>query len=187
MTPAILVPLDGSPEAATILPHVAALAGGREVILLHVALPPVVRQPLVGALGRAGGTYSAWEPSPSPAYRYLHTAAADLAAQGLRVRRLTLDGDPATALIAYVHDHPEVQQIALAVPAPGAAATWPLAQIAAMVLQAIPGPSVTVRPAPAQVPAVPGVPARLEVPSIGDVTTATYPVTATQSTLAISA
>jgi nucleotide-binding universal stress UspA family protein len=152
----ILVPLDGSAAAETILPTVArfARAAGWPVTLLHVIPVTAPARPLVGPLARAACAYSDWDPSPGQPYADLDHAAAYLEAEGVPARKRVLTGELVEALPAYVREHPEVGQIALAVPNPPAVGAGALVPIAAQILAAIPGEMATPWPAPVERPAV---------------------------------
>ena len=119
----ILVPLDGSAAAETILPTVArfARAAGWPVTLLHVIPVPAPARPLAGPLARAACAYTDWDAGPGQPYADLDYAAAYLAAEGVVACKRVLTGELVEALPAYVRAHPEVGQVALAVPAEAAA------------------------------------------------------------------
>lgn len=152
----ILVPLDGSAAAETILPTVAqfARAGGWPVTLLHVIPVTTPARALVGPLARAACAYTAWDAGPGQPYADLDYAAEYLAAEGITVQKRVLTGELVEALPAYVREHPEVGQVALAVPNGPAADAGALAPIAAQILAAIPGETATAWPAPVARPAV---------------------------------
>jgi nucleotide-binding universal stress UspA family protein len=153
----ILVPLDGSLAAETILPTVAQFArvSGWPVTLLHVipAAPPA--RALVGPLARAACAYTAWDAGPGQRYADLDYAAEYLEAERVTARKRVLTGELGEALPAYVREHPEVGQVALAVPNGPTPEAGALAPIAAQILAAIPGEAATAWPAPVARPAVP--------------------------------
>src|SRR5215469_10542870 len=95
----LVVPLDGSSLAETILPHTAALArvSSATVTLLRV-IPPVTSLGLMGVKLPANwfDEEMAWS------RKYLADAARQLTDEGVkRVQAEVLDGDPATEIIAY--------------------------------------------------------------------------------------
>src|SRR5437763_1187609 len=102
----ILVPLDGSAFAETVLPPVGlvAQATGSTVTLLHFILPAPPFRPLVGPLARVACGYSAWDADSAQPHADLDCAARFLASLGVVVQKRVLTGEPAEALPAYVLD-----------------------------------------------------------------------------------
>jgi nucleotide-binding universal stress UspA family protein len=100
----VLIPLDGSPAAESILPHIQALTvqrgGETEFLLLYVAkLPPVpmVSQSRewiedINALKKAGQDY-------------LDHAVKKLQAAGFQAKGELLEGEPAEEIVKYATDH----------------------------------------------------------------------------------
>ena len=105
----ILVALDGSPHAETILPHVAALATrfAAHVTLLHVSAPPIVLDALPAAVGAGPGpavfiedATQLAETERAASERYLDEVATRLADQGLQVTHAQATGPAAEAIVA---------------------------------------------------------------------------------------
>jgi len=95
----VLVPLDGSDVAETILPFVEKVAGplDAEVLLLRVV------EPIAAAVGLASGEVGAADrllEHRMAARRYLQALAERFAARGLRVRTRAALGVPATEIVA---------------------------------------------------------------------------------------
>ena len=95
----MLVPLDGSPLAECVLPHVVAMAGplGAKVTLLHVCEP----QGVDGAVQPFNGM--AWRLKTVEAEAYVEGVAARLREAGLKVESRRLEGRAAEQIVAYAH------------------------------------------------------------------------------------
>jgi nucleotide-binding universal stress UspA family protein len=97
----IVVPLDGSPTAELVLPHIRTLAAGMkvDVILLRVYSPPTE--------GYAGSIYTSTMPQiakerKKEAEAYLETRARELRSDGLdHVSWVTLEGNAAAEIIDF--------------------------------------------------------------------------------------
>ena len=97
----LVVPLDGSSLAETVLPHTTALARvtSATVTLLRV-IPPVT------SLGLRGVEFPEnwFDEEMAWSRNYLADVARRLIDDGaIRVQTEVLDGDPATEIIAYTH------------------------------------------------------------------------------------
>jgi nucleotide-binding universal stress UspA family protein len=110
----ILVPLDGSPEAAAALPHAEALAArfGATLTLLRVVSPaavlPVVA-PATPPLMHPAGVVDATpllEADRREAERDLEATAQALAARGLAVSPERVEGEPAEAILRRARELP---------------------------------------------------------------------------------
>ena len=95
----MLVPLDGSPLAECVLPHVVAMAGplGAKVTVLHVCEPKGVD----GAIQPFNGM--AWRLKTVEAEAYVEGVAARLREAGLKVGSRRLEGRAAEQIVAYAH------------------------------------------------------------------------------------
>ncbi|MGE5461771.1 MAG: universal stress protein [Syntrophothermus sp.] len=97
----ILVPLDGSPLAECVLPHVKAIApvANSHVTLIHVLEHPNNRNgsPPIDPLG--------WHMQKQESQRYLDEKAQQLQAEGLQVDQVVLEGKPAEVLIEYARSN----------------------------------------------------------------------------------
>ncbi len=97
----ILVPLDGSPLAECVLPHIVAMALplGASVTLLSVCEPQAqdqIAQP-VNALS--------WRFRTAEADAYLEKTSARLAEAGLNVELHRLEGRPAEQILSFAHQN----------------------------------------------------------------------------------
>jgi len=103
----ILVPLDGSPLAETVLPHAQALAKseGAEIVLLRVAVTPnenlFYRNPAEGR--------QITKAIEEEALNYMETEVAKLQNEGTKVTAITRDGTiPDTILEVAEETHADV-------------------------------------------------------------------------------
>jgi nucleotide-binding universal stress UspA family protein len=146
----ILVPLDGSPLAETILPHAQQLAQttGSAITLLSVVPVLPVTNPMAGALGMEPIDEHDWETDVARAHDYLLGVAARLEADGLRVRAEAVEGVPAVAILAYAARHPAVQTIAMATHGRSGPGRWVFGSVAEQVLHGAPIPLLLLRPQP---------------------------------------
>jgi len=146
----ILVPLDGSPLAETILPHAQLLAQntGSAITLLSVVPILPVTNPMAGALGMEPFDEHDWEADVARAHDYLLAVAARLEAQGLRVRADAVEGVPAAAILDYAARHPAVSTIAMATHGRSGPGRWVFGSVAEQVLHGAPIPLLLVRPQP---------------------------------------
>ena len=122
----ILVPLDGSELASSILPQVAELAKKfqAEVTLIHVS--PGEEEDMAGASGStAADVRKACE-------AYIGILAKDLQRQGLKIDVACINGNPAREIIRYAGEH-RVDLIAMASHGSGELA-WLLGSVANKVL-----------------------------------------------------
>jgi nucleotide-binding universal stress UspA family protein len=101
MFKSILVPLDGSPLAESVLPHVVAMALplGASVTLVNVCEPPAQDQTTqpVSALG--------WRLRTAEADAYLEGISARLEEVGLDVESKRLEGKPPEQILAFAHQN----------------------------------------------------------------------------------
>jgi nucleotide-binding universal stress UspA family protein len=146
----ILVPLDGSPLAETILPHAQLLAESTGSALTLLSIVPVlpVTNPMAGALGMDPLDEHDWETDVARAHDYLLGVAARLEADGVRVRAEAIEGVPAPAILDYAARHPAVRTIAMATHGRGGVGRWVFGSVAEQVLHGTPIPLLLVRPQP---------------------------------------
>jgi nucleotide-binding universal stress UspA family protein len=99
----ILVPLDGSPLAECVFPHVEALAGGckvKEVVLARVAEP--FRQPTPSEyVIKPEDVIRINEEIRGEAEKYINQAKAKVNLKGVEVNTAVLRGNPAETLAEY--------------------------------------------------------------------------------------
>lgn len=152
----ILVPLDGSALAETVLPHAVRLAQttGRGLILLRVIPPPGLTDPLAGAIPTTAGAYDAWEADAVAAREYLAGVVARLQIVELPIQTLVLEGDPAATIVGYAQDQPEGLLLAMATHGRSGLGRWVFGSVAERVLHATPVPLLLVRPPQGNTPVV---------------------------------
>src|SRR4051812_25484540 len=146
----IVVPLDGSPLSEAVLPQAKLLARatGSTLILLRVAAPPLLTEPLVSSLPAPVITLPTQQQDAEIAQPYLEETARQLDAEGFAVRTVLLEGDPAAAIVLFAGREPNVLLIAMATHGRSGLGRWLFGSIAEKVLQAAPVPLLLVRPCP---------------------------------------
>jgi nucleotide-binding universal stress UspA family protein len=145
----ILVPLDGSLVAETALPPALALARALvgSVTLLRVTPPTLGAEPLAEAIQAPVITYRPRTEDRDQADAYLAGVAQRLDAPGVPLRIVVLRGDPATAIVQYAREAPDVRLIAMATHGRSGISRWVFGSVAEKVLRATPTPLLLVRPA----------------------------------------
>ena len=131
----LVVPLDGSSLAETVLPHTTALARvtSAMVTLLHV-IPPVT------SLGLRGVELPAnwFDEEMAWSRNYLGDIVRQLTDEGAtQVQTEVLDGDPATEIIAYTQKNRHDILVAMATQGLGGGHRWLLGSVALKVLHAV--------------------------------------------------
>ena len=99
----ILVPLDGSPEAECVIPHLETIAktGVREIELITIIEPMQIPTRGKIALNEDDLKQITLE-AKNEAHKYLKQVAARLTRSGLKVHPVILTGKPAESLIDYI-------------------------------------------------------------------------------------
>jgi nucleotide-binding universal stress UspA family protein len=97
----ILVPVDRSPLAECVLPHVVALAG---VFESHVTLVHVMDSRNLGGQSRAVDPLD-WQIRTAEAENYLHDLALRLQQTRLKAERHLLEGQSAERIVEFAHHH----------------------------------------------------------------------------------
>jgi nucleotide-binding universal stress UspA family protein len=147
----ILVPLDGSPVAESILPHIQdlALATGLEVILLQVTVPigyPAVARDNVEADKHEKDVKKLNEARAAATQFYLSEREKDLTSKGVKVRTVSLTGKPASDMILkYIEDNP-VGLTGLATHGFSGISKWAFGSVAIDVLEGSTRPLLLLRP-----------------------------------------
>ena len=145
----MLVPLDGSKFAESVLPHVEALAKQRGAKLMNIILLRVVEESFI----TADYPFPDWkehikqirEHFKQEAERYLVKIEKRLADAGLNVRIEVLIGKPADDIINYAHNnHPNL--IVMATHGSSAISRWEFGNIADKILHGVSSPIFLVRP-----------------------------------------
>ena len=149
----MLVPLDGSKLAESVIPHVEALAKQRGDELVNVVLLRVCEEPFVTADYPEASINLSWqehvrrikEHFKQGAERYLAGVQKRLADAGLRVRAEVLMGKPADEIINYAHqNHPNL--IVMATHGYSGIGRWEYGSVADKVLHGVSSPILLVRP-----------------------------------------
>ena len=131
----IVVPLDGSSLAETVLPHATALARAfsARVTLLRV-IPPITSLGLMGI--ELPENWFDREMAWSQNY-VAHVARQLMDERGMQVQTEVLDGDPATEIIAYAHKKRDDTLVAIATHGLNGGHRWLLGSVAIKVLHAV--------------------------------------------------
>lgn len=142
----IMVPLDGSPLAECVLPHVEAIAGGcpvRELVLLRVVEPErvysVSNSPIDPNLAAARESERRKE-----AEDYLHAVAERLDEPGLVCQTHSLVGRVAESLVDYCVDN-EVDLIIIATHGHSGVTRWVRGSVADKILRSSKIPVLMIR------------------------------------------
>ncbi len=147
----ILVPLDGSPVAESILPHIQdlALATGLEVILLQVTVPigyPSVGRDVAEAEKHEKDVKKLNEARAEATQFYLSEREKELTGKGLRVKSVPLTGKPASEMILkYIEDNP-IGLTALATHGFSGISKWAFGSVAIDILEGSTRPLLLLRP-----------------------------------------
>jgi nucleotide-binding universal stress UspA family protein len=147
----ILVPLDGSPVAESILPHIQdlALATGLEVILLQVTVPigyPAVARDNVEADKHETDVGKLNETREAATNFYLSERAKELASHGVKVSTFSLSGKHASDLILqYISDNP-IGMTALATHGFSGISKWAFGSVAIDILEGSTRPLLLLKP-----------------------------------------
>jgi nucleotide-binding universal stress UspA family protein len=143
----ILVPLDGSGLAETVIPHAIGMAAAMrsKLRLLRVA-PFLTRiEPIGTGFTPSPSVLEAWAEEPDRARRYLSGLEDLLNKRGLSVDTVVLEGDPARSIVEYAKEHPEVAMIAMSTHGRNGIRRWIMGSVAEKVLHASPVPLLLVR------------------------------------------
>lgn len=141
----ILVPLDGSPLAEQILPHVKALAevGGRPRITLLRAVPREYPDVIEGETTNA--VVNPMDRLLADATSYLETIARPLRSEGLDVHVEVMVRQPADAIVELAaREH--VDLVALATHGRGGVGRWVFGSVTQKIMHLTPAPMLVVRP-----------------------------------------
>jgi nucleotide-binding universal stress UspA family protein len=146
----ILVPLDGSQLAESILPHVITLArcADGEVVLLRVHVLPVYKY---GMMDSASVPLSPLEEEDDrrKALAYLQSVVKTLSAAGIKARALVRDGTVAETILASA-DAESADLIAMSTHGRSGIARWLIGSDANKVMHGAHTPVLLIRPEPAQ-------------------------------------
>ena len=148
----VLIPLDGSEVAESVLPHGAALARQRGIELINLVLLRVCEPPLIPADYPADMPLS-WEEhvkqetarSKRVAEQYLAGVGKRLKDAGFQVRSAVLLGKPADEIIDYTQRNP-FNLIVMSTHGRSGVSRWAYGSVAEKVLQGVSSPIFLVRP-----------------------------------------
>lgn len=145
----ILVPLDGSQFAESIIPCVEGLAKGRdnEVILLRVIEP--IKPPHF-TIAEEGADWQNYEKrfmakAEKEAKRYLGKEESVLKDRGVKVSSASLLGKPAQTILQYAEDN-SVSLIALATHGFSGITKWAYGSVASKIIESSSKPVLLIRP-----------------------------------------
>ena len=143
----ILVPLDGSAQAETVLPHAvaAARATNSTITLLQVVASSSVLEATIWPAGVPVGSMIDSAEERRIAYAYLQTTASKLHASGVAFTTLVLEGDPATEIVNRARSEAAVSMIAMATHGRNGLGRWVFGSVAEKVLHGASVPLLLVR------------------------------------------
>lgn len=122
----LLVPLDGSSLAASVLPHVVAFARAfnAQVTVLRVLARPPAGCPV---------DVFDWQLLKAEAEAYLDNMAQDLQRAGVATESILVEGQPANCIIDYAHRHP-IDLVILSSHGEGGLTGWNIGSVAQKIL-----------------------------------------------------
>jgi len=146
----LLVPLDGSHMAESVLPHVESLAKQRghqkvDVTLLHVYEHPSIVSQLDRFLIPKGHTEHPANISPDAEEEYLAGVTKQLEDKRLSVHSVTLEGQPAEEIVDYANQN-HFNLIVMATHGRSGLGRWAYGSVAHKVLLGVSSPLFLVRP-----------------------------------------
>jgi len=97
----VVIPLDGSPIAESILPFISKIAGPLDMEVILIRVVPLAPEEVIG-IGSTVGLDSA-ETRKHEAQHYLNTRVEELWTKGLRAQAHVEIGDPAPEIVAFAH------------------------------------------------------------------------------------
>ena len=109
----VLVPLDGSKRAESVLPHVASLVKQRGADLVEVTLLKICEEPFITSDYPEGGSELTWdehikrmkERVRELARQYLNKIEKQLTSSGIKVNSEVLFGEPSEEIINYANNN----------------------------------------------------------------------------------
>ncbi len=149
----MLVPLDGSTLAETVLPRVTALIRQHGVRPIEVTLVTVCETPFIGSDTLDALMPADWRKRLQPemierqreAEQYLNRVASQLGSASLKVRSEVLMGEPANEIIVYTNRNP-FNLVAMSTHGYTGNMRWAYGSVAHKVLNGITSPVFLVRP-----------------------------------------
>lgn len=149
----LLVPLDGSESAESVLPHAEALSKQRGAELVEVVLIRVCETPFITSDYPEATMRLTWEEHvehiksafKAGCERYLQGVAKRLGGAGLEVRSEVLMGEPADEIISYATRHP-FNLITMSTHGHSGAKRLAYGSVADKILHGVTSPILLVRP-----------------------------------------
>ena len=143
----ILVPLDGSPVAEQVLPHVHALAAseGTTKITLLRAVPPIFTTSVDYSGVLAANTADALEALEDEARTYLNQIAEQFRKDGYTVQ-VEVSAMPAAEAILDYADSQHADLITIATHGRSGISRWVFGSVTQKVVQSCPVPVLVIRP-----------------------------------------
>jgi len=149
----LLVPLDGSQLAESVLPHAEALAKQRGAEVVDVVLIRVCETPFITVDYPEATMRLTWEEHvehmksafKAGCEQYLQGVTKRLSDAGIKVRSEVLTGEPADEIISYVTKHP-FNLIAMSTHGRSGPKRWAYGSVADKVLHGVTSPVFLVRP-----------------------------------------
>jgi nucleotide-binding universal stress UspA family protein len=143
----ILVPLDGSELAESILPNALSVAHitGSSLVLLHAMPSLSVAETMTGMFPVTPSVWESWEEEAKLAQDYVVSIAKRLTKTGLTVQTEVVEGEAAKVIVNYAKDHPSVRMIAMATHGRSGLGRLILGSVADRVLHTSPAPVLLVR------------------------------------------
>jgi nucleotide-binding universal stress UspA family protein len=149
----MLVPLDGSILAESVLPHVKAGAKRRGADLVDIVLLRVCEEPFITSDYPEGPDQLSWDEHvirmknrcKEVAEEYLAKVQNRLENAGLKVRSEVLIGKPADEIINYAHTHP-FNLIAISTHGYSGITQWAYGSVSDKVLHRVSSPVFLIRP-----------------------------------------
>lgn len=132
----ILVALDGSPQAETVLPHAvaAARATNSTLTLLQVVASGRMLETTIWPMGVPAGSMLDSAEERRIAYAYLQTTASKHHDSGVEFATQVLEGDPATEIIQRAQTGEDAGMIAMATHGRSGIGRWVFGSVAEKVL-----------------------------------------------------
>jgi len=126
----IAVPLDGSPLAECVLPHVLTLA---RVFEAGVKLIQVIEQPRLACRG-PGIDPLDWQLCKAQSRRYLEDQAERLEHEGLTTEVVLLEGDPAQEIVGHVREDEQITLIVMSSHGQNGLSGWNISSVVQKIL-----------------------------------------------------
>ncbi len=129
-----------------VIAHALTIAAATQsrIRLLRVVPPLNPIQPIGIGFTPSPSVWEAWAEEPDLARRYLRGLEDILNKRGVGADTVVLEGDPASSIVEYAKEHPEVAMIAMLTHGRGGISRWLLGSVAERVLYSSPVPLLLV-------------------------------------------